>query len=315
MKLLIGYDGSPCGDAVLEDLERAGIPADAEALIVTIAEVWVLHQPETGESERPTGAPDESDASISEHSRTLIRHAESLADAALQRVKRQFPGWSVHRRVYCDSPAWGLLHMADEWEPDLTIVGSHGRGALRRLVLGSVSQKLLTECHGSVRIARDSTVVQGAPLRLLVGVDGTPDSKAAVAEIARRSWPSGTTVLALGAIGEMFIPPGLLGTDFSDWFEEGGARAMLEKETAAAVETLGAAGLNARAHVSPGSPAQTLLEEAKKWGADTIFLGARGHRYFERFLLGSVSSAVAARAHCSVEITRTVRAENSEGRR
>jgi nucleotide-binding universal stress UspA family protein len=45
-----------------------------------------------------------------------------------------------------------------------------------------------------------------------------------------------------------------------------------------------------------------LIAEAESWGADCIFVGARGMGRIGRFLLGSVSSAVAARAHCSVEV-------------
>jgi nucleotide-binding universal stress UspA family protein len=47
-----------------------------------------------------------------------------------------------------------------------------------------------------------------------------------------------------------------------------------------------------------------LIAEAESWGADCIFVGARGMDRIDRFLLGSVSSALAARAHCSVEIVR-----------
>jgi nucleotide-binding universal stress UspA family protein len=51
-------------------------------------------------------------------------------------------------------------------------------------------------------------------------------------------------------------------------------------------------------------PKRLLLGEAESWGADCIFVGARGMGRVERFMLGSVSSAVAARAQCSVEIVR-----------
>ena len=44
--------------------------------------------------------------------------------------------------------------------------------------------------------------------------------------------------------------------------------------------------------------------EAEKWGADCIFVGARGLNGLERLLLGSVSTAVASYAHCSVEVVR-----------
>ena len=42
-----------------------------------------------------------------------------------------------------------------------------------------------------------------------------------------------------------------------------------------------------------------------KIGASCIFVGAKGLRSVERFLTGSVSASVAARAHCSVELVRT----------
>lgn len=47
-----------------------------------------------------------------------------------------------------------------------------------------------------------------------------------------------------------------------------------------------------------------ILEEANTWGADCIFVGAKGTTGIDRLLLGSVSSAVSVRAHCSVEVVR-----------
>jgi nucleotide-binding universal stress UspA family protein len=56
--------------------------------------------------------------------------------------------------------------------------------------------------------------------------------------------------------------------------------------------------------VKDGEPKSLLIAEAESWGADCIFVGARGLGRVERFMLGSVSTAVAARAHCSVEVVR-----------
>ena len=44
-KILIGYDGSECADAALDDLSRAGLPPDAEAQILSVAEVWLPPPP------------------------------------------------------------------------------------------------------------------------------------------------------------------------------------------------------------------------------------------------------------------------------
>jgi nucleotide-binding universal stress UspA family protein len=53
-----------------------------------------------------------------------------------------------------------------------------------------------------------------------------------------------------------------------------------------------------------GNPKSVLVEEAESWGADCVFVGARGMRGVGHLLMGSVSAAVAARAHCSVEVVR-----------
>ena len=71
-----------------------------------------------------------------------------------------------------------------------------------------------------------------------------------------------------------------------------------------AVEKLCAAGLDAAVMIRRGNPKDEVIEEAESWGAHCIFVGAKGMRGIERLLLGSVSSAVAARAHCSVEVVR-----------
>jgi len=57
--------------------------------------------------------------------------------------------------------------------------------------------------------------------------------------------------------------------------------------------------------LSQGDPKHELPRAAEEWGADCIFVGSAGFsNRFERFVLGSVSAAVAARAHCSVEVVR-----------
>src|SRR5262249_34217112 len=72
--------------------------------------------------------------------------------------------------------------------------------------------------------------------------------------------------------------------------------------------------------VANGSAKDVILDEAEKWGADLIVLGSHGYKGWRRFLLGSVSHAVATHARCSVEIVRRRgsgedRGERIEGRR
>jgi nucleotide-binding universal stress UspA family protein len=56
-----------------------------------------------------------------------------------------------------------------------------------------------------------------------------------------------------------------------------------------------------------GNPRTAILSEAKAWGAETIFIGARGLGVLDRLLLGSVSTAVVTHADCAVEVIRNTR--------
>ena len=71
-----------------------------------------------------------------------------------------------------------------------------------------------------------------------------------------------------------------------------------------AAEKLRNVGLDAAVMIRRGNPAEEIVDEPENWAADCTFVGAKGTRGIERLLLGSVSSAVSARAHCSVEVVR-----------
>src|SRR5687768_9775633 len=71
------------------------------------------------------------------------------------------------------------------------------------------------------------------------------------------------------------------------------------------VEKLRGNGLNVSLVIREGNPKEILVDEAESWGADTIFVGAtKFDDFLTKYLLGSVSSAVVTRAHCSVEVVR-----------
>lgn len=67
---------------------------------------------------------------------------------------------------------------------------------------------------------------------------------------------------------------------------------------------LRAAGFKADGMVDFGDAKARIIENATEWGADLIVMGSHGWKGLNRFLLGSVSDAVARHAHCSVEIVR-----------
>jgi nucleotide-binding universal stress UspA family protein len=106
--------------------------------------------------------------------------------------------------------------------------------------------------------------------------------------------------LAPELLGKL-IPP-LAETIEEDRREE---REWVERISERSVELLRAGGTGVTCAVKEGDPKRELCKAAEEWGADCIFVGSAGFsNRFARFVLGSVSAAVAARAHCSVEVVR-----------
>ena len=200
MKILIGYDGSACADAALDDLTQAGLPAEAEAHILSVAEVWLPPPPPSSyeiiEQARKATSQAELERGYAKGC-PAAKDALALAQRAYDRVQTIFPSWKVSADSSCGSAAWELVAKADEWKPDLIVVGSHGRTALGRFVLGSVSQRVLTEALCSVRVSRGRVEEPNSPVRIIVGTDGSPASEEALRAVAARQWPQQSEVMVV----------------------------------------------------------------------------------------------------------------------
>ena len=147
-------------------------------------------------------------------------------------------------------------------------------------------------------------------MRILIAVDGSSFSDAAIAEVARRPWPSGSEIKVL-SVFEMplpvtpeawAIPP--------QYFEEldNSVRSRAKAIVETAIEKLRQSleqSVTVSGEYVQGAPKHVILDEAKSWHADLIVVGSHGYRAWERFLLGSVSQAIVAHADCSVEVVRS----------
>jgi nucleotide-binding universal stress UspA family protein len=294
MKILVAYDGSECADAALDDLRRAGLPQDAQIKVLSVVENWLPP---------PSGL--ELIEQIGRDQEYLI-----LARRGGIRLVSMEPGWDVKSESGAGSPATVIIEKADEWGGDLIVVGSHGRTALGQFFFGSVSQKVLHEARRSVRVARGRIEEPGTPVRLIIGFDGSKGADAAVESVAARKWPAGSEARIVNATWPttQITPNGGVGPIIT-WIAE--EKARVKKLIDEAAGKLRAAALKTDVVVKEEEPKRLLIAEAESWGADCIFLGARGMGRIERFLLGSVSSAVAARAHCSVEVVRDLKERQS----
>jgi nucleotide-binding universal stress UspA family protein len=311
MKVLIAYDGSQCSDSAMDDLAHAGLPESGQALVISVAEMWLPPSPPSTVEILEMAATTKGALGLERKymaNAQVVKEADQMAAKAAARFQANFPKWTVRHESVWGSPNGELFSKAEELKADLIVVGSHGRTALGRLFLGSISQWLLNEARCSVRVARGKLDEPDFPVRLVLALDGSSGSEKALEEIASRNWPAKSEVrivmvdqpLELTYIGGMAPPL----RDSIDAFnqEEHGRSMRIVK---AAVEKLEQVGLRAMGDVFEGEPKKVLVRVAEEWRADCVFVGATGlSNPFERFLLGSTAAAIAARAHCSVEVVR-----------
>lgn len=280
MKVLIGYNGSEASEAALSDIIHAGLPAGTRIHLFTVAESWM--KPRT------------------------MDEAYSIA-AAGRAALASHDEWEITTSTAEGSPARSLLAYADEFGPDMIVLGEPtDRDTHRHKFLGQTSQIVLTEAGCTVRIARKGPVERQAE-RILVGFNGSPASLHVVDTIIERSWPDNTEVTlmavadssVLASIGR--FTPQMIDSTIENRFARQWAEALAHDS----LLKLNKAGLRSQLTVKFGHPKEALAEEAIRMGAGCIFMGPHcSLNSYERFLIGSVSASLAAQAACSVEIVR-----------
>ena len=183
-------------------------------------------------------------------------------------------------------------------DADLVVVGTRGHGALSRAVLGSVSASLLHHAHSPVVVVPEPHAAGTRPPRVVVGVDHSPASVAALswgAHAAEARDAVLVPVLALEPSWALEAPPGELSASL----------AQLEENERAALRGAVPGDVHVRVEpeVVPGHATAALLELVEP--QDLLVLGSRGRGGFTGLLLGSTSTSAAQHARCPVAVIRT----------
>jgi nucleotide-binding universal stress UspA family protein len=271
-RLLLGYDGSKgARDAV--ELCRAIAPADAY-----VAAVDVLPYP---------GAP-------SETFKLMTSADFPMPEDFFAPVTLRLPGREVATFTYVgDSPAHVFEHHAARERLDLIVVGSPHRGAIGRVVLGSVGRALL---HGSpVPVATApsgyAAPAAGGPRTIAVAYDGGEESKAALAY-------AGTIARSTAAALEILTverPVNPVGGAIAYTFSLPEGTEEIQAEALRAVDPA----LDVRRRSLNGPTAEALAAACEE-GVDLLVVGSRGYGTVDRVLLGSTSTALIHKARCPV---------------
>ena len=194
-------------------------------------------------------------------------------------------GVTLEPRVLTGSSAYeGILEAAGEIQPDLIVMGRHGYTGLTRLLMGSVTARVIGHrpCHVLV-------VPQGVHLsfeRLLIASDGSPYSEAAWDEALTLARTMGSALIGVAvAASDRDIP---------------NVTTVVRNLEAAAV----AQGITLETMIPMGRPEEGIVKAAEFRQASLIIVGSHGRTGLKRLLMGSVAERVIGHAKCPVLVVK-----------
>jgi nucleotide-binding universal stress UspA family protein len=231
-----------------------------------------------------------------ENGRQLLEHAIKLAEDVVETEDR----FSIAREFIWASPVASLVELSDNAE--MVVVGSHGRAALARGLLGSVSSGAVRQANCPVAVIHEQDPSLPQPscpdqAAVVVGIDGSPASELATAiafdEASRRNVD--LRVVHAWSDIEVVELPGFFWSEFENEAQRILAERLAgwqERYPDVAVQRL----------VIADRPARRLIKEARS--AQLVVVGSHGRGRVTGMLLGSVSNAIVHSTHTPVIVAR-----------
>ncbi|NUW39496.1 universal stress protein [Nonomuraea rhodomycinica] len=201
--------------------------------------------------------------------------------AAEERVRLERPGISVTTTFLPDDPRTALIDAAKD--ADLLVVGSHGIGGFRGMLVGSVAYGVAGHAACDVVVVREAPP-SSCP-EIVAGVDGSPASGRVLEFALTEARLRGARLRVVTVIPEGFPP--------AETDEPHPADATLAERhpDVPVIE-----------EIAHGHPVEVLRQAAD--GADLLVVGSHGHRAFAGMLLGSVSHELLHHAPCPLAVVR-----------
>lgn len=282
MRVLVGFDGSDGGRDALELTRVMAEATGARVLVVAVIPYGPLPVPYEmlDEEEAETAQPLFEDA------------RERLGEIEVE--TRAFGG---------GSPAGVINDLAEKESVDSIVVGSPHRGAVGRVVIGSVADGLLHGAPCEVMVApRGFAAEQHGPFRTIaVAYDDTPESKAALERAEEIALACRATLMIYTVSAPPAVVPGATGYTPAIPPE---ASSIVTRTVKAVDERIAATG-----RALGGVPGAAIVEACEELGADLLVAGSRGYGPVMRVLLGSVSTQLAHKAPCPVLVVPRPKSE------
>jgi nucleotide-binding universal stress UspA family protein len=287
MRVLVATDGSPSARRAMATVAALPWPASTRVRAVVVSDPGWL-----GEASRATVT-------------VLDRSLESIAAGARRALAGRWP--EAEARTVNGDPIEAILREGRRFSADVIALGWRGHGAFRRLLMGSVSRRILEQAPSSVLVARR------APReirRVVLGIDGSPNAGRAV-ELAARLDGAGLVISVVRAVEPVTVRTGGLLPNTVRATVQHQAAALnsqltrqAHRDVVRAAARLRRAGWRVHEEVGSGDPLVVLLSAIQRAKADLLIVGASAATGLRRALLGSVAAGAVDRSRAPVLVVR-----------
>ena len=186
----------------------------------------------------------------------------------------------------------------------MIVMGRRGRTGLKRLMMGSVTSRVIGHAPCNVLVVPRAAKVEFK--NILVATDGSKYSAAAASEAIGLAKRNGSKLTVISVVpSELMTPTDI---EFSMPQRELIAKKEMheaEKNAKAVKDAAQKEGVAVQAFVMSGKPSDAIIETAREKGADLIVQGSHGRTGLEKLLMGSVTERVIVLSTCAVLVVKT----------
>jgi nucleotide-binding universal stress UspA family protein len=262
--LLISTDGSEFSEGAIREGIKLSKSFSAKATALSVIE----YNPEF-----EALAPD----LVEKHETGALSHVQSVKERA---EKEAVACETLIKRSV--NPYAQIVEEASGLNPDMIVMGRRGRTGLMRLLMGSVTARVVG--HSPVNVLVVPRAAKPELKNILVATDGSKYSEAAAYEAVCLAKSAGGSITAISVAD----------TDMKE----------AEENVAKVKQAAEAEGVKVEALAEKGSPYEVIVNKARAKNADLIVMGSHGRSGIRKLLMGSVTERVIGHTEGAVLVVR-----------